>query len=140
MRRQEQTGWGGLAAMGFVLFGPGVTLSAIRTQLAFVVHAGVSMGVAALLAWPFARRATRARTLDTTLATALVPLAALIYTADRAGQAMLDVHGQLLAPAAGLFPPAACAAMALASFVARRFRSQQKPGGRPASSRSTFAP
>ena len=70
-----------------------------------------------------ARHATRARTLDTALATALGPLAALVYTADRAGMAMLDVHGQLLAPTTGLFPPAACAAMALASLVARRPRS-----------------
>lgn len=127
------------ASLAFALLGPGVTLSAIRSERAYVVHAGSTLLLGAALAWPLVRRLTSARTLDTAVAMSLAPLAALIYTADRAGQAMLDVRGQLLAPTVGMLPAAACAALGLWSLVRQRLRSQQEPGGRAPAASPTVA-
>lgn len=127
------------SAATFAALGPGLTLSAIRTQLAFVVHSTVTMFAGAAFAWPFARRLSGARSRHAAIATTLAPLAALVYTADRVGLAMLDIGGQLLAPSVGLFPPAACAAIALWAMIARR-RSQQEPGGSRSPARTTVSP
>ena len=110
------------AAASYALLGPGLTLSAIRTQRAFLVHATLSTMVGALVAWIVAHRITRARTSDTALATVTVPLAALCYVGGSSGEAMLGDVGRLMAPALGLLPGAACAAIALGSLAARRPR------------------
>ncbi len=110
------------AAASYALLGPGFTLSAIRTQRAFLAHATLSTLVGALVAWVVARRVTRARPSDTALATVAVPLAALTYVAGSSGEAMLGDVGRLLVPALGLFPGAACAAIALGTLAAPRPR------------------
>ncbi len=127
------------AALAFALLGPGTTLSAIRSERAYVVHAGATLVFGAALAWPLARRVTSARALDAALAMSLAPIAALIYTADRGGHAMLDVRGQLLAPTVGMLPAAACCALALWSLARMLLRSQQEAGGRASAASATVA-
>ncbi len=114
-----------VAAAGFALLGPGWTLSAIRSKAAFVAHSLAVMAAGVAVAWPLARRVTRARTTHVAAATALVPLAAVAYaTVTLPG----DV-GLLLAPAAGLFAAAAGAALGLWALAARTGWS--RPSRRP---------
>lgn len=108
------------ASASYALLGPGFTLSAIRTQRAFLVHATLAAMAGALVAWIVAQRLTRARPDDTALATTAVPLGALCYVAGSSGEALLGDVGRLMVPAVGLFPGAACAAIALGSLLARR--------------------
>ena len=117
------------ACVGFALAGPGWTLSAIRTQGAYLARALSAMGVGALLAWVPARR-LGARLSEVIALGACIPLSALALTLGTSGYAGESNTALLLWPSAGLVPTA----VALAAFVRwllRALRQRARRTGAP---------
>jgi hypothetical protein len=105
-------------AVGFVALGPGLTLSAIRTELAFIVRSVGVMALAALASWPFAKRLGAHASL-TLWISALVPLGALAWCRGSLGCSDVGPHEALLLPATGLLP----ASLALGVMAIEAVRS-----------------
>jgi hypothetical protein len=118
------------ACLGFWLLGPGMTLSAIRTQIGFLLRSVGSMALGAAIALPLARRlgATAPAVL---VAAAAVPASAYAVTAGSMGHSQLPDSLLLVFPATGLVPWAVALALSVVSTLTMLFGRKRKAQAPP---------
>jgi hypothetical protein len=114
-----------VAVAGFLVAGPALSLSAVRTEPAYLIQAVTTMSLAAAIAWVAARRS--ASPVTATLASAVLPLAALVVTRGSLGLSDATSVEAVLWPSMGLVPVSVCAGIAVVEGVA------WGGGGRPRS-------
>jgi hypothetical protein len=112
------------ACIGFALLGPGFTLSAIRTQPAFLARTIASMAFGCALVWP-ALRARGGRAIDAVIASGLPALIVLFVTWGSLGRAGVDPYTMLLGPTSAVLT-AGVALGVLVGELASKFMQMQK--------------
>jgi len=90
----------------FVFLGPGLTLSAIRTERAFIAHTATVVSMTAAVSWVVLRN-KGGRATDAAWANMLLPVGALLITHGSLGRSAPGSLGVLLYPTAGLVAAAA---------------------------------
>ena len=109
------------AIAGFLLAGPGLSLSSVRTERWYLVHAVCTLVPVAVAAWIVARR--WASTVATAAVSAVFPAVALIATRGSLGLSDATPLETVLWPSLGLVPASVCAAIAIVEgAVASRAR------------------
>lgn len=106
------------ACAGFLVLGPGLTLSAIRTHLGFLSQSTAAMALGAAIAHALARR-WRAPWAWVMAAAGAFPAAALAITAGSMGQSHAPDALFLVLPASGLVPAGVLAGVGAAWAVGR---------------------
>jgi hypothetical protein len=100
-----------VAVCGFLIAGPGLSMSAVRTEGWFLLRALGVLTASAIAAWAIARR--RASPMATAVECAVFPTLALAVMRGSLGVSDATPLETVLVPSFGLLPASVCAAIAL---------------------------
>jgi hypothetical protein len=112
-----------VAVVGFLVAGPGLSMSAVRTEGWYLFHGLATLTLFAVAAWAVARR--WASPMTTAAACVVFPVVALVAMRGSLGLSDATPIEMVLWPSLGLVPASVCAAIALVEVAvagARRVR------------------
>jgi hypothetical protein len=100
-----------VAIAGFLLAGPGLSMSSVRTESWYLVRGVCTLTIFAAVTWGFARR--WASPVVVAGASTVFPLVALVAMRGSLGRSDVSPLESVLWPSLGLVPPSVCAAIAI---------------------------
>jgi len=115
-----------VAVAGFLVAGPGLSMSSVRTEGWYLAHGLCALTAFATAAWVFARRWASA--VAAASVCAMFPLVALAAMRGSLGQSDVNPLESVLWPSLGLVPASVCAAIALVE-VGLLVRARSQRGG-----------
>jgi hypothetical protein len=105
-----------VAVTGFLVVGPGLSMSDVRTERSYLVHGLVTLAIFAGLAWTVARRWASALVVAATCV--VFPVLALVAMRGSLGRSDVSSLESVLWPSLGLVPPSVCTAIAIVEMGA----------------------
>jgi hypothetical protein len=111
------------AVGGFLVAGPGLSMSSVRTEGGYLAHGLVTLTIFAALAWAVARRWASPQA--SAAACVVFPLLALGAMRGSLGLSDVTPLESVLWPSLGLVPPSVCAAIALVEIGAALLRGRR---------------
>ncbi len=109
-RGLAETGVFVIAIAGFLIAGPGLSMSAVRTEAYYLARGLITLAVFAAAAWVLARRWGSAQVVAAVCG--VFPVLALVAMHGSLGRSDVTPLESVLWPSLGLVPPSVCAAIA----------------------------
>ncbi len=126
-RGLAETGVFVIAIAGFLIAGPGLSMSAVRTEGYYLARGLITLAVFAAAAWVLVRRLASAHVLAG--ACVVFPVLALVAMHGSLGCSDVTPLESVLWPSLGLVPPSVCAAIALVECALLARSSRDDRGG-----------
>jgi len=124
-RGLAETGVFVIAIAGFLVAGPGLSMSSVRTEDHYLARGLFTLAIFAVAAWAFARRWASAHVVAA--ACVVFPVLALVAMDGSLGRSDVTPLESVLWPSLGLVPPSVCAAIAAVElFVLARGGSHER--------------
>jgi hypothetical protein len=119
-RGLAETGVFVVAIAGFLVAGPGLSMSSVRTEDDYLARGLVTLAIFAVAAWALARRSASAHVVAAVCV--VFPVLALVAMHGSLGRSDVTPLESVLWPSLGLVPPSVCAAIAAVELfvLARR--------------------
>jgi len=105
-----------VAVVGFLVVGPGLSMSAVRTERGYLAHGLVTLSIFAALAWTVVRRRASPRAMAATCV--VFPVLALVAMRGSLGRSDVSPLESVLWPSLGLLPASVCTAIAVVEVAA----------------------